>query len=39
VLLQDGNHRFEALRREGASEAWVLVYFDDPEERDAFRRR
>jgi hypothetical protein len=39
LLLQDGNHRFEALRREGASEAWVLVYFDDPEERDAFRRR
>jgi hypothetical protein len=37
LLLQDGNHRFEALVRAGASSAWVLVYFDDPDERDAFR--
>jgi hypothetical protein len=37
LLLQDGNHRFEALVRAGASSAWVLIYFDDPDERDAFR--
>jgi ParB-like nuclease domain len=28
-LLQDGNHRYEALARAGARDAWVLVYFDD----------
>ena len=38
VLLQDGNHRYEALARDGADAAWVLVYFDDPGERDAFCR-
>jgi hypothetical protein len=36
VLLQDGNHRYEALTREGASTAWVLVYFEDPQARDEF---
>ena len=36
VLLQDGNHRYEALAREGAEVAWVLVYFDDPGTRDRF---
>jgi hypothetical protein len=36
LLLQDGNHRYEALRREGAREAWVLLFFDDPNERDRF---
>lgn len=36
LLLQDGNHRFEALSRDGAEGAWVLVYFDRPEDRDAF---
>jgi len=34
-LLQDGNHRCEALARAGAQTAWVLVYFDDEAERDA----
>jgi hypothetical protein len=37
LLLQDGNHRYEALERSGAPSAWVLIYFDDPDERDAFR--
>lgn len=37
LLLQDGNHRSEALRRQDAVHAWVLVYFDDPHERDEFR--
>ena len=30
LLLQDGNHRYDALVREGAREVWVLVYSDDP---------
>ena len=29
LLLQDGNHRYEALSRSGAPTAWVLIYFDD----------
>ena len=37
LLLQDGNHRYEALERSGAPRAWVLIYFDDLGERDAFR--
>jgi hypothetical protein len=36
LLLQDGNHRYEALARAGAEDAWVLIYFDDPAERDRF---
>ena len=36
LVLQDGNHRYEALSRDGAAGAWVLVYFDTPEARDAF---
>jgi hypothetical protein len=39
LLLQDGNHRYEALVRAGADHAWVLVYFDHPDEREAFLRR
>ncbi len=38
LLLQDGNHRYEALVRAGAPSAWVLVYFDDEPTRDAFLR-
>jgi hypothetical protein len=38
VLLQDGNHRYEALARDGAPDAWVLVYFGTEDERDAFAR-
>jgi hypothetical protein len=39
LLLQDGNHRYEALVREGASHAWTLVYFPNVDERDAFAAR
>jgi hypothetical protein len=39
ILLQDGNHRYEALARDGASTAWVLVYFEDPADRDRFERQ
>ena len=35
ILLQDGNHRYEALAREGAPSAWVLVYFAERADRDA----
>ena len=38
LLLQDGNHRYEALVREGVSEAWAIIWFDDPEERERFAR-
>lgn len=31
LLLQDGNHRYEALVRDGATAVWVLVYSDDPD--------
>src|SRR5215475_10042626 len=34
LLLQDGNHRYEALVRAGEAEAWVLVWFDDERTRD-----
>jgi hypothetical protein len=37
LLLQDGNHRYEALVRAGESHAWTLVYFDDEDARDEFR--
>jgi hypothetical protein len=37
LLLQDGNHRYEALVRAGEDEAWALVLFDDPAARDRFR--
>jgi hypothetical protein len=37
LLLQDGNHRYEALVRAGETRAWVLVWFDDPAERERFR--
>ena len=30
LLLQDGNHRYEAMVRDGAVEVWVLAYSDDP---------
>ena len=36
LVLEDGNHRVEALRRAGRTEAWGVVGFDDPAERDAF---
>jgi ParB-like nuclease domain len=36
LLLEDGNHRVEGLRRAGEEDAWVVVAFDDPAERDRF---
>jgi hypothetical protein len=36
LVLEDGNHRVEALRRAGQQQAWAVVGFDDREERDRF---
>ena len=37
--LEDGNHRAEGLRRAGEREAWAVVSFDSPDERDRFLAR
>ena len=37
LLLQDGNHRYEALVRTGEQDAWVLVWFDDETEWKQYR--
>lgn len=39
LVLEDGNHRVEALRRSGAAAAWTVVGFDDADERDRFIAR
>jgi hypothetical protein len=36
LLLQDGNHRYEALVREGVGHAWVIVWCDDDDAFDEF---
>ena len=36
LVLEDGNHRVEALRRSGAAEAWAVVGFDTVADRDRF---
>ena len=36
LVLEDGNHRVEALRRAGAEEAWGVVGFDTVADRDRF---
>lgn len=36
LVLEDGNHRVEALRRSGEDEAWAVVGFDSIEARDRF---
>ncbi len=36
LVLQDGNHRYETLSRAGETHAWVLIFFDDPVDRDRF---
>jgi hypothetical protein len=39
LVLEDGNHRVEGLRRTGETEAWAVVSFEDPAERDRFVAR
>lgn len=34
LLVQDGSHRFAALVRAGAHDGWVILYGDDPADRD-----
>jgi hypothetical protein len=36
LVLEDGNHRVESLRRAGAREGWAVVNFEDPAQRDSF---
>ncbi len=36
LVLEDGNHRVEALRRAGADQAWVVIGFEETEDRDRF---
>ncbi len=39
LVLEDGNHRAEGLRRVGEDEAWCVVSFEDETERDRFLER
>ena len=36
LVVEDGNHRIEGLRRCGLSDYWAVVGFDDDEQRQAF---
>lgn len=36
LVLEDGNHRVESLRRAGQQEAWAVVGFERAEDRDRF---
>jgi len=36
LVLEDGNHRVEGLRRAGKDHAWAIIAFEDPGERDRF---
>lgn len=39
LVLEDGNHRVEALRRAGENEVWAVVGFENTEDRDRFSTR
>lgn len=39
LVVEDGNHRIEGLRRAGATAYWAVVGFTDTEERDRFAAR
>lgn len=36
LVLEDGNHRVEGLRRAGEDHVWAVIAFEDPGERDRF---
>jgi hypothetical protein len=36
LVLEDGNHRVEGIRRSGEHQSWAVIGFDDPEKRDNF---
>ena len=35
-FLEDGNHRYETLRRSGTTHAWAILVFADEAERELF---
>ena len=35
-FLEDGNHRYETLRRTGATDAWIILLFAGEVERDRY---
>lgn len=37
LIVEDGNHRLEGLRRAGETAAWGIVGFDDADQRARFR--
>jgi hypothetical protein len=37
LILEDGNHRVEGVRRSGVRQTWAVIGFDDPDERARFR--
>lgn len=39
LVLEDGNHRAEGVRRAGEREAWAVVSFESTDERDRFLSR
>jgi hypothetical protein len=39
LVVEDGNHRIEALRRAGESDAWAVVNFEDERELERFVSR
>ena len=39
LVLEDGNHRVEALRRSGGTHAWVVIGFENRQDRDRFLPR
>jgi len=36
LMVEDGNHRLEAIRRTGATTAWAVVGFEHEADRDRF---
>jgi hypothetical protein len=36
LFLEDGNHRWETMRRAGRTHGWVVIGFDSEADRDAF---
>lgn len=38
LVLEDGNHRVEGLRRSGERETWAVIGFADADERDRFEQ-
>jgi hypothetical protein len=36
LVLEDGNHRVEGVRRAGKDYVWAVIAFEDPGERNRF---